>query len=434
MKRHLILLLVALFVCALLPPAFASQYDVNDIRVLTIRSAITPATYDYLSSNILKANPGRLSIIKMNTPGGLVSTTKEIISLFAKAEHPVVVWVTPEGASAASAGSLIASGAHFVFMSPGTNMGAATPVELSGDIQGSDGRKKAMNDLSALVRSLCDLRGRPSAPYVEMITDAKSFTEQEALKLQLIDGVTSDEGALLKALNGKSWKTEKGNFLVNIPERTPVKVITPTLGQQILEILSNPSTAYFLFLLGVALIYFELQAPGGYIAGSIGAVLLVLAAIAFQVLPLNWGALGLIFVGVICFILEMYVSSYGLLAIAGLSALALGSVFLFHGEGGFISIQYPVIVSTFLGILAPFTFIIWYLLKGSRKSKTHENFFVPLSTEGVVMGKNGAFYQVKVRGEIWNALSDEALVSGDAIKVTEADKQQLLLKIQKKTS
>ncbi len=434
MKRHSILLLVGLFVCALLPSAFAGSFEVKDIRILSIRSAITPATLDYLSSDLLKPAPGRLSIIKMNTPGGLVSTTKEIISLFSKAPHPVVVWVTPGGASAASAGSLIASGAHFIFMSPGTNMGAATPVGLSGDLTESDGRKKAMNDLSALVRSLCELRGRPSGPYVEMITEAKSFTEKEALREHLIDGIVSDEGTLLKSLNGKSWKTEKETFVLNIPDRTPVKEITPSLSQQILEVLSNPSTAYFLFLLGVALIYFELQAPGGYIAGSIGAVLLVLAAMAFQVLPLNWGALGLIFVAVVCLLLEIYVTSYGLLAIAGLSSLALGSVFLFHGESGFISVEYPVIISTFLGILTPFTFIIWYLLKDSRKAKKKENFFVPLSSEGVVMGKNGTHYQVKVRGEIWNASSDHPLISGDLIEVVSADKEQLLLKIQKKTS
>lgn len=434
MKRHSILLLVGLFVCALLPSAFASQFNVTDVRILTIRSAITPATYDYLSSSLLKAGPGRLSIIKMNTPGGLVSTTKEIISLFSRANHPVVVWVTPEGGSAASAGALIASGAHFIFMSPGTNMGAATPVTIAGDIQQSDSRKKALNDLSALVRSLCELRGRPAGPYVEMITDAKSFTEQEAFKLQLIDGVAPDEGSLLKDLNGKSWKVENETFVLSIPDRTPVKIVLPSFSQQILEILSDPSVAYFLFLLGVALIYFELQAPGGYIAGSIGAVLLVLAAIAFQVLPLHWGAMGLILVAVICLVLEMYVTSYGLLGISGLTALALGSVFLFHGESGFISIEYPIIISTFLGILTPFTFIIWFLLKGSRKGNKEENFFIPLSSVGIVMGRNGSHYQVKVRGEIWNASSEEPLSSGDEITVIAADKKHLLLKIQKKTS
>lgn len=432
MMRHAILLLIGLFVCVHFGYA-QSNYDVKEIRILSIKSAITPATLDYLSNHLGKSSDNRLTIIKMNTPGGLVTTTKDIISLFSKGNHPVVVWVTPEGASAASAGSIIASGAHFIFMSPGTNMGAATPVGLGDDIKEGDGRRKAMNDLTATVRSLSEVRGRPSRPFEEMITEAKSFTDKESLKLGIIDGVVSDEGTLIKTLQGKTWRNGKTEQTLSIPESTPVKIAEPSFGQKILEVLTNPSTAYFLFLLGAALIYFELQAPGGFIAGSIGATFLVLAAIAFQVLPLDWGALGLMLVGVVCLVLEMYVTSYGLLGIAGIGAFVLGSLFLFHGEEGFISIQYPVLISTFLGILVPMIFLTWYILKDVRKKKEAMNFFVPLNSEGIVMGKNGSHYQVKVRGEIWNALSDEELTQGDAVCVIEADNKQLILKIRKNT-
>lgn len=432
MLRRSILLLIGLFVCALL--AHAETYDVKEVRVLSIKSAITPATYDYLRDQLGSASDHRLTVIRLNTPGGLVSTTKDIISLFSQGKHPVVVWVSPEGASAASAGSIIASGAHFIFMTPGTNMGAATPVGIGGDIQESDGRKKAMNDLRATVRSLCELRGRPSAPFEEMITDAKSYTDQEALKVKIIDGVSSDLGTLIQELNGKEWRSGSASFTLAIADKTPVKELEPSVGQKILEVLSNPSTAYFLFLLGAALIYFELQAPGGYIAGSIGAGLLVLAAMAFQVLPLDWGAFGLVLVGVVCLILEMYVTSYGLLGIAGIVSFGLGSVFLFHGEEGFISVQYPVLLSTFLGILVPMIFLSWYVLKDIKKKTASTDFFIPLGSEGVVMGRNGSNYQVKVRGEIWNARADEELETGDAIAVTEADNKLLSLKIRKKTS
>jgi membrane-bound serine protease (ClpP class) len=432
MIRHSILLFIGLFVCVLFGHA-QTVYDVREVRLLSVKSAITPATFDYLENQLGKAADNRISIIKMNTPGGLVTTTKDIISLFAKGRHPVVVWVAPEGASAASAGSIIASGAHFIFMAPGTNMGAATPVGLGEDIKESDGRKKAMNDLMATVRSLSELRGRPAKPFEEMIKDAKSFTEKEAFNLKIIDGIVSDEKSLLKELNGKKWKSDKDEFVLSISESVPVKEISPSLGQQILEVLTNPSTAYFLFLLGAALLYFELQAPGGYIAGSIGASFLVLAAVAFQVLPLDWGAFGLILVGIVCLVLEMYITSYGLLALAGIGAFVLGSLFLFHGEGGFISIQYPVLFSTFLGILVPLAFLSWWLVKDMKKKKDPAHFFVPLASEGVVMAKKGEHYQVKVRGEIWNAKGDEELSAGDHVSVVEADSKQLILKVRKKT-
>lgn len=433
MIRHSIVLLLGLFVCVLF--AYGEEtYQVNEVRILSIKSAITPATYDYLDGHIGKASENRITIIKMNTPGGLVSTTKDIISLFARGNHPVVVWVTPEGASAASAGSIIASGAHFIFMAPGTNMGAATPVGLGEDIKEGDGRKKALNDLTATVRSLSEIRGRPSGPFEAMIVDAKSFTDREALNLKIIDGIAITELALLETLNGKKWVTQKSTKTLSIPGNVVIKEIEPSFGQKILEVLTNPSTAYFLFLLGAALMYFELHAPGGYIAGSVGATFLVLAAIAFQILPLDWGAFGLMLVGVVCLVLEAYVTSYGLLGLAGIVAFALGSLFLFHGEEGFISIQYPVLISTFLGILTPMIFLTWYVLKDSVKKKKSPHFFVPLETEGIVLGKKGDHYQVKVRGEIWNARSDDAIENGDQVIVTDADEKKLILKIKRKTT
>lgn len=432
MMRRSILLLFSFFVCALL--GHAAPYEVQDVQVLTVSSAITPATFDYLKNNLGPAAGKKLSVIKLNTPGGLVSTTKEIISLFSQGQQPIVVWVTPEGASAASAGAIIASGAHFIYMAPGTNMGAATPVGLGSDIQEGDSRKKALSDLTATVRSLCELRGRPAKPFEEMIRDARSFTDQEALKAGIIDGVNGDLRSLLKNLNGKNWKTGKETLTLAIRENVTITTVEPSLGQKILEVLANPSTAYFLFLLGAALIYFELQSPGGFIAGAIGAGLLVLAAIAFQVLPLDWGAFGLILVGVVCLVLEVYITSYGLLGLAGVTAIVLGSLFLFQGEGGFISIQYPILLSTLLGILVPMAFITWFVLKDLRKKKDPPHFFVPLESDGTVTGKNRNHYQVKVRGEIWNAQSSDELSPGDGITVVSVDDKKLILTIKKRST
>lgn len=346
-------------------------------------------------------------------------------------KRPFVVWITPEGASASSAGAIVASSAHFIFMSPGTNMGAATPVGLGEDIKEGDGRSKALNDLTALVRSLSSSRGRPAEPFEKMIRTAESYTASESLNLKIIDAVISSEKDMIKFLTSKKINIDgaEKTLVINDPAYT---VYEPSMGQKLLEVLANPSTAYILFLIGVALIYFEFQAPGGFISGSIGLCFLILAGISFQVLPLDWGSMGLILAGVILLILEIYIVSYGILAIAGIIAFIMGSLFLFHGETGFISVQYPVIFSSLAGVILAAGLIVWYLYRDSKKQKKADDFFLPIGATGHVLSKlNDKEYQVKVRGEIWRATSDETLVVEDAVTVSEVDAKNLFIKIKK---
>jgi membrane-bound serine protease (ClpP class) len=413
-----------------LPFAQAAPYEVKEISVLSIESAITPATLDYLKLQFKKIPQGALCLIKMNTPGGLVSTTKDIITLIGDQNFPVAIWITPEGASASSAGAIIAASAHFIFMTPGSNIGAATPVGLGEDIQEGDGRRKALNDLTALIRSLSDSRMRPAGPFEKMITEAQSFTDKEALKLQIIEGIASSENEIENHLSNKEFtlKGEVFNLSLSSPR---VKIYEASVGQKILEVIADPSMAYFLFLIGAALIYFELQAPGGFIAGSVGFGFLILAAISFQVLPLDWGAFGLIILGFILLILEVYITSYGLLGLFGLIALVMGSLFLFHGETGFISVEYPVLLSILCGLAFSVGTIIWYLYREKKKQKTHPQFFVPIGEEGVVMNKLPGHYQVKVRGEVWNATSSEQFEIGDRVKILGIDADHLNLEIEK---
>jgi membrane-bound serine protease (ClpP class) len=411
-----------------------APYRVQEISHLEINSAISPATYDYLKYQFEKVPEGALILIKMNTPGGLITTTKDIITLIGTQDKPVVIWITPEGASASSAGAIIAASAHFILMSSGTNLGAATPVGLGEDIGQKDNRNKAMNDLKAMVRALSQSRNRPAKPFEDMIETAKSFTDQEALNLKIIDGVLSNGKTIREILDQKSFSLQgKAMELQFIPEAIS-KVYDATLGQKILNVIANPSTAYLLFLLGVALLYFELQAPGGFIAGGIGACLLVLAAISFQVLPVDWGALTLILIGIILLILEVYITSYGLLAIAGIASFVAGSLFLFHGESGFIAIDYPVLISTLLGVGFALGTIIWYLIKDRKKQNKHENFFLPIGSKGIVLTLlegEGSFYQIKVRGEIWRGQSLTKLSLGDRIEVTSIDSDKLIAEIKK---
>ncbi len=420
-----------IFVLSLTKFSLASTpFEVREISIFEINSAITPATLDYLKHQLENTPQKSLVLIKLNTPGGLVQTTKDIITLLGDQNLPLAVWITPQGASASSAGSIIASSAHFIFMSPGTNMGAATPVGLGEDIKESDGKKKALNDLTSLVRSLSQSRGRPHIPFEKMISEAKSYTDKEALNEKIIDGVFSFESEIVEFLQKKNFTLKGETFEINFI--SPVfKNYELSLGQKILEVLANPSLAYFLFLIGAALIYFELQAPGGFIAGSIGLALLLLAAVAFQVLPLNWGAFGLIILGLVLLVLEIFITSYGLLGLSGTVSLIIGSLFLFHGESGFLSVEYPVIISTFLGVFVSVGFIVWYILREKKRQPQNAQFFLPLYEKGVVSNKLSDHYQVKVHGEIWNAESGEDLHPGDHVEVIEVDEKHLKLKIKK---
>jgi membrane-bound serine protease (ClpP class) len=428
-----IILQILFFVLGVLPfPSFASPYEINEISTLSINSAITPATYDYLNQHFKVLPKTALIVLKMNTPGGLINTTKDIITLIGREKRPVAVWITPEGASASSAGAIIASAAHFIFMSPGTNMGAATPVGLGEDIKEGDSRKKAMNDLKALVRSLSHSRGRPAEPFEKMISGAESFTDNESKKLGIIDGVISSQYDLVAALSSKTFTLDGTARTLSFNSSLQYKEYELTLGQSILEVLANPSTAYFLFLIGVALIYFEFQAPGGFIAGAIGLCFLILAGIAFQILPLDWGSMGLIGAGILLLIMEIFIISYGVLTLAGVAAFIMGSLFLFHGEKGFISIEYPVILSTLAGVGTSVGFIIWYLLRERKKQVQPRNFFLPVGAQGTILTvADNHQYQIKVRGEIWRATSDETLSVSDRIEVVTVDPNKLFIKIKK---
>ncbi|MFT6604283.1 MAG: membrane-bound serine protease (ClpP class), partial [Bacteriovoracaceae bacterium] len=281
---------------------------------------------NYIKTGFKRAASEKFDLIniEINTPGGLVSTTKDILSEFGKSEIPVVVWVKPEGASATSAGAIIASGAHLLFMSDGTNIGAATPINSDGDIKSKDVRKKAINDLVALIQSLSESKGRNAKQFGSMIEEASSFKAKEAKLKNLANAIVNNRREFKEAIDGQVVKIKGKQFKIKA-NSLEWKEQKWDMGQELLNIFSNPSLAYILFLIGASLIYLELQAPGGLIAGSIGAVCLVIAAIGFQVLPLNLGALGLIVLSFVLFVIEIYITSYGLISIAGILSLIFGS-------------------------------------------------------------------------------------------------------------
>lgn len=426
----------ALCLLSFIHTAFAIEsYEVKKLTFLEVNASINPATYNYLETNFkkLSGKNGDLVFIKLDTPGGLVTTTKDILTLIGSVDFPVGVWITPEGASATSAGAIIASGAHLLVMSKGTNIGAATPINMSEDIKQKDAKTKAVNDLVALVRSLSKARGRDATQFEKMISEAKSLDAEEALKLKVVDHLVDSQLQLTQKINGQKIRIIGKEYQLKVDYNVSVTYNDMDPGQLILNIFANPTTAYVLFIIGAALIYFELQAPGGFIAGGIGVVFLFLAGIGFQVLPLNLGAMGLIVLSFILFVLEVYITSFGILTLGGLASLIIGSLFLFRTENSFIELEMTVIFSVVSAVALYVGFMGWFFIKTYRK---HKNFYSNAGEKGVVSQyikekADGHHYQVKVHGEIWNAISQEKLEVGDNVDITRSNEEQLILSIKK---
>lgn len=420
------------------------KIKINTILEASITSSINPATLNYLKTAYTQSKKidADLILIKINTPGGLVTTTKDIIRLFGESNIPTLVWVTPEGSSATSAGAIIASAAHILVMSEGTNIGAATPVELGKDVGKKDLRKKSINDLVALVQSLSEARNRNSKLFGEMVEKASSFKAREAVKKNLINGIANNYDDIYKILK-KSTINIKGSPVKFIVDSPKIVHLEMDLGQKLLNIFANPNMAYILFLIGAALMYLELQTPGGFIAGSIGLMALILAAISFQVLPLNLGGLGLIILAFFLFVLEIYIISYGILSLAGLCALTFGSLFLFRTDNAYIELSTSLIISAIGGIVAFMGFITLYWMYDAKKLKQH-SFFNLRGMTGEVIGisnnppedyfdgSNLFEYQVKVSGEIWRAKSSYSFKLNDKCTIDDRFVDELILKISKK--
>lgn len=445
------------------------DYHIRSILQLEVNSSINPATLNYFRTAYKRAQQESfdLVLITINTPGGLVSTTKDILTLIGDAEFPTAIWVKPEGASATSAGAIIASAAHLLYMSEGTNIGAATPVQMGGDIEGDqnkenndvankeesssnekapqtiqerlaqelkknqegggDMRAKAVNDLVALIQSLSEARGRNAELYAEMIRNAASFKAREAYEEKLIDGIANNLEDIVDHLNGREVVV-KGKTL-NLSSTSPrVVTMQMDLGQKLLDIFANPGLAYILFLIGAALIYLELQAPGGFIAGSIGVVCIIMAGIGFQVLPLDFGALGLIVFSFLLFVMEIYVTSYGVLSLAGLAALISGSLFLYRGDDGYLELSHSFIFSSVSAVLV-FMGLIAYMFIRDRKVADVADFNAVVGKHAVVMSEISStepdyfFYQVKVNGEIWRARSKKQVQVHATVTITGNDQQ-----------
>ncbi|MCU7490598.1 MAG: nodulation protein NfeD [Ignavibacteria bacterium] len=388
--------------------AASSNAQQAKVYIISIDGAITQVTEDYLALGISKAseNGAECLVVKLNTPGGLLSSTRDMVSEILRSPVPVIVFVSPEGAQAASAGVFITLSAHIAAMTPGTNIGAAHPVTLQGQAD-SVMLAKATNDAAAFIRSISEKRNRNIQWAEDAVRKSLSITETEALKTRVIDLIAKDTRDLLQKVNGMKVRTSMGEKTLKTNDVKLVN-IEMTFQQKMLKVLSDPNIAYILLILGMYGIMFELYNPGSIFPGVIGAISLILAFYAMHTLPINYAGIGLIILSVILFILEIKIVSHGLLTIGGAAALFLGSMMLFQTSSFLevLMLSKEIVVSIVLMTVIFFLFVIGMGIR-AQKLKTSTGVQGIIGEEGVAISDLSPLGQIHVHGEIWSAESLE---------------------------
>jgi membrane-bound serine protease (ClpP class) len=421
-KRLLPYLVLLLFM-----PLFAAAQKVVSLH---IDATINPAIADYIHRGIKSAEEQKASciLIHLNTPGGLLKSTRVIVSDIMQSRVPVVVYVSPGGAHAGSAGVFITMAAHIAAMAPGTNIGAAHPVS-SGGAMDTIMSEKVTNDAAAFIRSIAQKRDRNVEWAVNAVRNSVSVSESEALENNIINLVAANEKELLEKIDGKQVITESGTFTLQT-KNAAVEIMEMGWVSKLLNVISDPNVAYILFLLGLYGLMFELYSPGTLLPGIIGGICIILALYAMHTLPVNYAGLALIVFAVILFVLELKIISHGLLGIGGVISLFLGSVMLFRTgtDSGFVDISWSVIITTVAITTLFFLFVIGMGLKAQRAKPS-------TGTEGMI-GETGETVselnpvgRVLVHGEIWNAKTLSGVIAaGEKIRVTAV--QNLTLQVE----
>jgi membrane-bound serine protease (ClpP class) len=418
-------------------PNFADNF----VYVIKVEGTINPATAEYISSSIKKATEEGTEclVIELDTPGGLLESTRSIVKSILSAEIPVVVFVYPSGARAGSAGVFITLSAHIAVMAPGTNIGAAHPVGIGG--MGDTSKvmeQKITNDAAAFVRTIAEKRNRNVKWAERAVRESISSTETEALKDSVIDLIAKDLKDLLDKIDGRKVKINSEEKILRTKD-AKVKFVEMNWREKLLALISDPNIAYILLLLGIYGILFELYNPGAIFPGVIGAICLILAFYSLQALPINYAGLALIVLGIILLLLEIKIVSHGLLTIGGAISLLLGSIMLINSPFELMQISLTVIITAVALTVLFFLFAIGMALKAQRRKPTTGKEAL-VGERGIALTKfkpasNGwATGQVRVHGEIWKAISQDAInpneeivvrgVEGLTLKVEKVDKQK----------
>ncbi|MGH7827472.1 MAG: NfeD family protein [Candidatus Binatia bacterium] len=412
----------AAFFLALLVAGFSVLAQTKDaasphVDLIVIDGSINPAVDDFIRESIgrAKANGARALIIQLDTPGGLLSSTRTIVKDLLGTEVPVMVYVAPSGAGAGSAGVFITMAAHIAAMAPGTNIGAAHPVAGGGqEVKGVMG-EKIENFTASFSETIAQRRGRNTEWAIQAVRKSVSITETDALKKNVIDIVAKDIDDLLKQAHGRKVDIDGRSDALMLKDVQIVRY-DMSLKQKILNALADPNIAYLLMMAGVLGLYMEFSHPGVIFPGVAGAICLLLALTAFQLLPINYAGLALILLGIALLIGEAFAPSFGVLGIGGMISLALGSFFLFDAEGSDLAVDRSIIFTT-VATLGAFVLAISYLVVRAQKSRPALGFEGLVGQVGEVRARLSPAGKIFVHGEYWNAEGDAEIDVGEKVEV-----------------
>ena len=398
----------------------ANAFGSDGIIVVKVEGAINPVVAEFVANEIRSANTSseELIVIRMDTPGGLDTSMRKIIKAIQSSKVPVASFVSPGGSRAASAGTFITIASHIAAMEPGTNIGAAHPVNLMGGGTGGQAKvmeDKVVNDASAYIRSLAEKRGRNTHWAELSVRKSVSISAEEAKRLNVIDLVVANLDSLVLALDKREVKLAGSIVTLNTSGKN-INFKKMNSRQRILDIIANPNVTYILMMLGLVGLYLELANPGLILPGVVGSVSLILALYAMQTLPINYAGLLLIVLGVILMIAEVNVMSYGLLAISGAISIFLGSIMLIDSEDPAMQISkmvlYPTLGTTFLFSLGSI-----YLAKRAQQLATSTGIEGLLGEVGIVKETLSLEGRVLIHGEMWKAESDTVISVGEKVSV-----------------
>jgi membrane-bound serine protease (ClpP class) len=410
------------------PPAVAAPVQQKVIYLIKIDAPITPVVAEYIIKSIdtATADKAEALIIELNTPGGLLDATNDIVIRMMASEIPLVVYVAPSGGRAASAGVFITMAANIAAMAPTTHIGAASPVQLEGKMDETM-QKKAMNDTTAMARGIAEKRGRNAKWAEDAVRKAISSTETEALKLGVIDLIAPDVPTLLKEIDGKDVDVVVGKKSIR---SAGAKIVEINMGfrYRLLEIISNPNIAYILMILGFYGLYFELSNPGAIFPGVAGAICLILAFYALHTLPINYAGLMLIILGIGLFIAEAFITSHGVLGVGGTISMLFGSLMLIDSSAPALQISWIVIIPAVAASALLFIITVTVAVRVYRE-KPNTGKAGMIGMQAVAKTDVRADGQVFMRGEYWSAWSDEPIQKGE--KVTVLSIKGLKLKVKK---
>jgi len=430
----------------------ASPTSPREAIVIDINGAIGPATSAYVENAIDEAEErgARLLILRMDTPGGLDTSMRSIVKAITSSYVPVIGYVAPSGARAASAGTYILYACHVAAMAPGTNLGAATPVELGGlptttpeksdsKNESDDGtpkktapkatgdakKDKLINDAVAYIRSLAQMRGRNAEWAEKAVREAASLPSEEAVQLGVVDVLAQDIDSLLRLIDGRAVKTAGGEQVLDTAGLTLVE-LTPDWHSRLLSVISNPNVAYILMLVGIYGLIYEFSNPGAVLPGTVGAVSLVLALYAFQLLPINYAGVALMVLGLGLMVAEAFTPTFGALGLGGVAAFVMGSLILVDTEAPGFGLSIPLVL-TFAVISALLLFfIIGLALKSYRRPVVSGSEELLGAIGQAVSGFPGPG-SVHLHGEVWTARSEVPIAPGSPIEVTGRDGLTLLV-------